>query len=54
MAFNKRKGTKKANKAYRYRMYPTKNQGILIDKTLGCTRFIYNYFLSIKENEYKI
>ena len=30
MAFNKRKGTKKANKAYKYRMYPTKNQFLIM------------------------
>ena len=53
MAFNKRKGAKKVNKAYKYRMYPTKNQGILIDKTLGCTRFIYNHLLDDRIKYYK-
>ena len=32
-------------KAYKFRMYPTSEQEILINKTFGCTRFIYNYFL---------
>lgn len=41
------------NKAYKFRLYPNNKQKELINKTLGCTRFIYNYFLSIRENEYK-
>lgn len=32
-------------KAYKFRMYPDDNQKILINKTFGCYRFIYNYFL---------
>ena len=38
-------------KTYRFRMYPDDNQIVLINKTFGCYRFIYNYFLNIcKEN----
>ena len=33
-------------KAYKFRMYPDDNQKILIHKTFGCVRFIYNYFLN--------
>lgn len=33
------------NKAYKFRIYPDKEQRELIEKTFGCTRFIYNYFL---------
>ena len=41
-------------KAYKFRIYPDENQRSLINKTLGCTRFVYNYFLNIlKENSYK-
>lgn len=41
-------------KAYRFRIYPDEKQRTLINKTLGCTRFVYNYFLNIqKENSYK-
>ncbi|MDI6916122.1 MAG: helix-turn-helix domain-containing protein, partial [Desulfitobacteriaceae bacterium] len=29
-------------KAYRLRLYPTEEQKTLIDKTIGCTRYIYN------------
>ena len=40
-------------KAYKFRMYPNNNQKELIDKTLGCNRFIYNYFLDRRIKEYK-
>lgn len=40
-------------KAFKTRIYPTKEQAILIDKTIGCCRFVYNNGLSIKENQYK-
>lgn len=33
------------NKAYKFRIYPTAKQKELIEKTFGCTRFIYNHFL---------
>jgi putative transposase len=34
------------NKAYKFRLYPTKQQQILITKTMGCSHFIFNHFLS--------
>lgn len=40
-------------KAYKYRIYPTKEQEILIQKTFGCVRFIYNRLLSDAQEEYK-
>jgi putative transposase len=33
------------HKAYRFRIYPTKKQEILLNKTFGCCRFVFNYFL---------
>ena len=40
-------------KAYKFRLYPNDNQKILINKTFGCTRFIYNHFLNkCKEDEF--
>ena len=40
-------------KAYKFRMYPSVEQSILINKTFGCARFIYNYFLNkCKDNKY--
>ena len=34
------------NIAFKFRVYPTKEQQILINKTFGCCRFVYNYFLT--------
>ncbi|MEH6944242.1 IS200/IS605 family element RNA-guided endonuclease TnpB [Bacillus sp. JJ722] len=34
------------NKAYKFRIYPNKKQEILIAKTIGCSRFVFNYFLA--------
>ena len=38
----------KKNKAYRYRIYPDEAQRIMISKTIGCARFIYNRMLDDK------
>ena len=40
-------------KAYKFRLYPNKTQEILIQKTFGCVRFIYNYFLDKRITAYK-
>lgn len=40
-------------RAYKYRIYPNKKQQELIQKTFGCVRFVYNYFLDLRINEYK-
>ena len=40
-------------KGYVFRMYPTEEQEQLINKTIGCARFVYNYFLDDKIKEYK-
>ena len=40
-------------KGYVLRLYPTDNQKELINKTIGCTRFIYNRFLDEKIKDYK-
>ncbi|MEI6856268.1 helix-turn-helix domain-containing protein [Psychrilyobacter sp.] len=48
---------KKYNKAFKFRILPTKRQEILIHKTFGSTRLIYNMFLDkrikLYENEKK-
>lgn len=36
-------------KAYKYRIYPTEVQRVLIEKHFGCVRYIYNYALGIKK-----
>ena len=38
-----------AYKAYKFRLYPTDNQKILIHKTFGCVRFVYNHFLDYQK-----
>ena len=40
-------------KAFKYRIYPNKNQKELIQKTFGCTRYVYNYFLNLRKSEYE-
>ena len=42
-----------ANKAYKFRLYPTKEQEIMFAKTFGCVRFIYNKMLTDKIEFYK-
>ena len=39
--------------AYKYRLYPNKEQEIYFAKTFGCVRFIYNKMLSDKIDYYK-
>ena len=41
------------NRAYKFRIYPTDIQEILLSKTFGCCRFIYNVMLDEKIREYK-
>ena len=40
-------------KAYKYRLYPNKEQRIYLAKTFGCSRFIYNQMLSDRIKSYK-
>ena len=40
-------------KAYKYRLYPTKEQEVLLSKHFGCVRFIYNWGLDFKTRYYK-
>ena len=41
------------HKAYKFRLYPNKEQEILINKTIGSSRFVFNYFLNLWNEEYK-
>ena len=40
-------------KAYKYRLYPTKNQKVFFAKTFGCVRFIYNKMLADRKQTYE-
>jgi len=39
-------------KAYKFRIYPTFAQEVLIRKTFGCVRYVYNYYLNKRRTEY--
>lgn len=43
-----------ANKAIKYRVYPTNEQSVMLAKTFGCCRKIYNLMLFDKIKEYKL
>lgn len=36
----------KLNRAIKYRAYPTSEQQVLLSKTFGCVRFIWNHMLT--------
>ncbi|MDD3241003.1 MAG: RNA-guided endonuclease TnpB family protein [Lachnospira sp.] len=41
------------NKAFRFRLYPNKEQEEQTIKTVGCCRFVYNQMLAVQEENYK-
>lgn len=41
------------NKAYKFRIYPKQAQATLINKTIGCSHFVFNHFLSLWDDGYK-
>jgi len=41
------------HKAYKFRIYPNKDQEILIAKTIGCSRYVFNQFLDRWDKTYK-
>ena len=41
------------NKSYRFRAYPNREQESLINKTFGCARFVYNYYLNKSIEDYQ-
>ena len=43
----------KTMKTYKYRVYPTEVQKVLLFKTVGCCRFVWNHFLALHEDAYK-
>lgn len=40
-------------KAYKFRIYPNKEQKILLAKTFGCVRYIYNHYLNLRQKKWK-
>jgi putative transposase len=41
------------NKAFKYRIYPNPEQALLIQKTFGCVRFVYNQMLAHRKEVYE-
>lgn len=41
------------NKAFKFRIYPTREQEVFLAKTFGCVRFVYNKMLSDRIEYYK-
>ena len=40
-------------RAYKYRFYPTQEQQLLLAKSFGCARFVYNRFLALRNQAYQ-
>ncbi|MBR8831769.1 MAG: IS200/IS605 family transposase ISAsp19 [Chroococcopsis gigantea SAG 12.99] len=40
-------------KAFKYRIYPTSEQSVLLAKSFGCARWFYNYALNLTNQTYK-
>ena len=38
---------------YKFRIYPDKEQTELINRTLGCCRFVYNHFLAVRRDQWQ-
>lgn len=43
----------KKNKAFKFRIYPTSEQKVLLGKTFGCCRLVFNYFLNLSTKKYE-
>jgi len=39
-------------RAYKYRFYPSPEQALLLEKTFGCVRFVYNHVLNFRSKQY--
>ena len=44
---------RKINRTFRFRLYPNKSQTELLSRHFGCSRFVYNYFLNQRKEQYK-
>ncbi len=44
---------KEIHKAYKFRFYPQEDLKILLAKTFGCSRFVYNKILELSEQHYQ-
>lgn len=44
---------RKINRTYKFRLYPNKQQADLLARHFGCARFVYNFFLNERIEQYK-
>ena len=42
------------NRTYKFRLYPNKGQAELLARHFGCSRFVYNYFLNQRKEQYRL
>jgi len=40
-------------RAYKYRFYPTAEQEVMLARTFGCARFVYNHMLEVRSDAWK-
>ena len=45
---------RKIHRTYKFRLYPNKEQTELLAKHFGCARFVYNYFLNERIEQYNL
>ena len=45
---------RKINRTYKFRLYPNKEQIDLLERHFGCVRFVYNYFLNQRKEQYRL
>ena len=41
------------HKAFKFRLYPTKEQAIMFNKAIGSSRFVFNHFLAKWKEAYE-
>lgn len=45
---------RKINRTYKFRLYPNKAQADFLARHFGCSRFVYNYFLNQRKEQYRL
>ncbi|WP_413926685.1 helix-turn-helix domain-containing protein [Clostridioides sp. ES-S-0190-01] len=40
-------------KAFKFRIYPNQTQKEIIEKSFGCSRFVYNHMLALQKEKYE-
>ena len=44
----------KINRTFKFRLYPSREQTELLARYFGCSRFVYNYFLNQRKEQYRL